>query len=127
MHPNEQVLRDLDDAQTRGDMEGFLAAFADDVVIHIGGRSSFAGDYRGRDDFAKLFERFMERTPEYSFEAHAYFADDEHGVSLQRSHYKRGDETLDTNDVFVNHFQGGKITELWMLTDKQAEADAFLG
>ena len=36
----------------------------------------------------------MERAPEYTFEPHAYLADDEHGVSLQRSHYKRGDETL---------------------------------
>jgi ketosteroid isomerase-like protein len=108
-------------------MDAFMAAFADDVKIHIGGRSSFAGDFQGKDEFVKLFERFMERTPEYSFEGHAYFADDEHGVSLQRSHYKRGDETLDTNDVFINHFEGGKITEIWMLTDKPHETDAFLG
>ena len=127
MHPNEQVLRGLDEAQMQGDMEGFLAAFADDVKIHMSGRSSFAGDHQGKDEFAKLFERFMERTPGYSFEAHAYFADDEHGISLQRSHYERGDQTLDTNDVFVNHFKDGKVTEIWLLTDKQDEVDAFLG
>ena len=127
MHPNEQVLRDIDAAQERGDMDAFMAAFADDVVIHVGGRSSFAGDFRGKDEFAKLFERFMERTPEYAFEGHAYFADDEHGVSLQRSHYKRGEETLDTNDVFISHFKAGKVAEIWLLTDKPYEADAFLG
>jgi ketosteroid isomerase-like protein len=127
MHPNEQLLRDLDAAQEKGDMDGFLAALADDVQIHMGGKSSLAGDFQGKDTFAGLFQKFMERTPEYSFEAHAYFADDEHGISLQRSHYKRGDETLDTNDVFINHFRDGKITEIWFLTDKQHEVDAFLG
>jgi len=127
MHPNEKVLRDIDEAQMNGDMEAFMAALTDDVQIHMGGRSSFAGHFRGKEEFAKLFERFMERTPEYTFEGHAYFADDEHGVSLQRSHYKRGDETLDTNDVFVNHFKDGKIAEIWLLTDRSDEVDAFLG
>jgi hypothetical protein len=32
-----------------------------------------------------------------------------------------------TNDVFVNHFRDGKIAEIWMLTDKPSEVDAFLG
>ena len=127
MHPNEKVLRGIDEAQMNGDMEAFMAALADDVQIHMGGHSSFAGHFRGKEEFAKLFGRFMERTPEYTFEAHAYFADDEHGVSLQRSHYKRGDETLDTNDVFVNHFKDGKIAEIWLLTDRSDEVDAFLG
>lgn len=74
-----------------------------------------------------VFARFMERSPEYTFEPHAYFADDEHGVILQRSHYKRGSETLDTNDTFVCHFRDGKISEMWLTSDDQYEVDAFLG
>jgi ketosteroid isomerase-like protein len=127
MHPNEKVLRDLDEAQIRGDIEGFAASFTDDVIVHIPGRSSFAGEYKGRDQFLEVFQRFSERVPDYTFEPHAYFADDEHGVSLQRSHNVRGDERLDTNDTFVVHFRDGKVSELWFATDQPYEFDEFLG
>lgn len=127
MHPNEKLLRDADDAQLRGDLDAFVGAFTDDVIVHIPGTSSFAGVYKGKDQFLELFQRFMERTPEYTFEPHAYLADDEHGVNLQRSHYQRGDEALDANDMFVGHFRDGKVAEFWFMSESQAEVDAFLG
>jgi len=127
MHPNEKVLRDIDEAQARGDIDGFMAGYADDVVIHMPGSNSLAGDYKGKEQFGEVFQRFMERVPEYTFEPHAYLANDEHGVLLQRSHWKRGEDTLDTNDTFVCHFRDGKVAEFWLLTDSPAEVDAFLG
>jgi ketosteroid isomerase-like protein len=127
MHPNEKVLRDADEAQRRGDVEAFMAAYTDDIVVHMPGKSSLAGTYKGKQEFGEVFQRFMERAPEYSFEPHAYFADDEHGVLLQRSHYQRGDETVDTNDTFVVHFRDGKIAEMWLSTDDPYGIDAFLG
>ena len=127
MHPNEKLLRDADEAQKRGDMEAFTGAYADDVIVHIPGRSSFAGVHKGKDQFVELFGRFMERTPEFSFEPHAYLADDEHGIILQKSHYKRGNETLDSNDTFISHFRDGKISEFWYLSEDSYAVDAFLG
>lgn len=127
MHPNEQVLRDADAAQMKGDVEAFGGFYADDVIVHIPGRSSLAGDYKGKDQFLELFGRFTERAPEYSFEPHAYLADDEHGIILQRSHYRRGDEAVDTNDTFVCHFREGKISEFWFSSDDPYAVDAFLG
>jgi uncharacterized protein len=127
MHPNEQVLRDLDAAQMEGDVEAFSGYFTDDVIIHVPGKSSFAGVHKGKDQFLELFGRFMERTPEYTFEPHAYLADDEHGVTLQHSHYKRGNETLDDDDTFVCHFRDGKVSEMWFLSQDQEAVDRFLG
>ena len=127
MHRNEQVLRDLDDAQRRGDLDAFQTFFTDDVVFHVTGKSSLSGTYKGADQLMELYARFAERVPEYTFEPHAYFADDEHGVSLQRSHYKRGDETLDSDDVFVVHFRDGKVSEFWLLSENSDEVDAFIG
>jgi ketosteroid isomerase-like protein len=127
MHPNEQVLRDLDAAQMNGDVEAFSGYFTDDVIIHVPGKSSFAGVHKGKDQFLELFGRFMERTPEYTFEPHAYLADDEHGVTLQHSHYKRGNETLDDDDTFVCHFRDGKVSEMWFLSQDQEAVDRFLG
>jgi ketosteroid isomerase-like protein len=127
MHPNEKLLRDADQAQMRGDIEAFVDFFADDVVVHIAGKSSFAGVYKGKDQFVELFGRFMAAVPEYSFEPHAYLADDEHGVSLQRSHFKRGNETLDSNDTLVCHFRDGKISEFWLSSEDNDAVDAFIG
>jgi ketosteroid isomerase-like protein len=126
MHPNEKLLRDGDEAQLRGDVEAFSAMFTDDVIVHIPGRSSLSGDYKGKDQFLSLFQRFTERAGEYSFEPHAYFADDEHGVSLQRSHYKRGDQTLDSNDAFICHFRDGKVSEFWFTSEDPYAVDEFL-
>lgn len=127
MHPNEQVLRDVDQAQLSGDIDTFIGFFTDDVVVHIPGRSSLAGDYKGKEQFGEVFARFTELVPEYSFEPHAYFADDEHGVGLQTSHYRRGEETLDTNDAFVVHFRDGKISEFWLVSADEHAVDQFLG
>jgi ketosteroid isomerase-like protein len=126
-HPNEQVLRDADQAQLRGDFEAFMGFYTDDVVVHIPGKSSLAGDYRGKEQFAEVFGRFSQAVPEFSFEPHAYLADDEHGVSLQKSHYKKGNETLDSNDAFVCHFRDGKIAEFWFLSVDPDAVDAVIG
>jgi ketosteroid isomerase-like protein len=127
MHPNEKVLRDADDASMRGDTDAVLAAFSDDIVVHVTGRSSLAGVYEGKDQFLGFFRRFMERTPGFTFKPHAYLADDEHGIILQRSHFERGDETVDSNDTFVCHFHDGKVSELWITREDAYAVDAFLG
>lgn len=127
MHPNEKVLREADEAMLRGDNEAFIGFYTDDVVVHVPGHSQLAGVYKGKDQFVELFGKFMERSPEYSFDSHAYFADDEHGVILQRSHYRRGGESLDSNDTFVCHMRDGKIAEFWLSSEDQDAVDAFLG
>jgi ketosteroid isomerase-like protein len=127
VHPNEKTLRDLDEAQLRGDIGAFGGFFTDDVVVHIPGKSSLAGEYRGKDQFLEVFGRFTQAVPGYSFERHAYLADDEHGVGLQRSQYKGGNQTIDSNDAFVCHFSDGKISEFWLLSEKSDEVDALIG
>lgn len=126
MHPNEGLLRDLDEAQQSGDVARFGEFFAEDVIVHIAGNSSLAGTIRGRDQLFETYKRFSERV-EYTFEPHAYLADDEHGVSMQKSHYSRGDQSLDSNDMFVCHFRDGKISEAWILSEDNEAVDALIG
>jgi ketosteroid isomerase-like protein len=127
MHANEHLLRDLDQAQIRGDMEAFSGFFVDDVVVHFPGKSSLAGEYKGKDQLFEMFGRWQERTPEFTFDPHAYLANDGHGVCLQFSHYKRGNEQMDSNDVIVYHFRDGKVSEVWLLSYDEDAVDAFLG
>lgn len=126
-HPNVETLRRVDEAQMKGDMDAFFAEFTDDVVVHIPGSSRLAGTYKGKDQLAELFGKFMEAVGEYSFEGHAYLADDEHGVALQNSKATRGGKILETRDAFISHFRDGKISEFWIYSDDQAGMDAWIG
>ena len=69
----------------------------------------------------------MEAMGEYTFQNHAYLADDEHGIILQRGKSVRDGETQEFNEVFVFHFRDGKISEMWYVPVDQAAVDALIG
>jgi uncharacterized protein len=124
-HPNVETLRQLDQAMERGDMETYFGLHTDDVVLHVGGQSPLRGEHRGNDGLQAAFGKFMEAAGEYSFENHAYLADDEHGVVMQRGTMKRDGRSFATDEVFVVHFRDGKISEMWYIPVDQAGVDAW--
>jgi ketosteroid isomerase-like protein len=126
-HANEDVLRAIDEAMAKGDMDAFFSYYTDDVKTHARGRNRLAGDYQGKDQLMGLFGRFMEAVGEYSFENHAYLADDYHGVILQTSKSVREGKTLELEEAFVMHFRGGKVSEMWYLPVDQAAFDDWVG
>ena len=126
-HPNAEVLRLADEAMLRGDIDQFFSYHTDDVTFHASGKSRLAGDYTGRDKLEELFGQFMAAMGEYSFENHAYLADDEHGVVLQRGKAVKDGKTYEFNEVFVFHFRDGRVSEMWYLPVDQAVVDALIG
>ena len=126
-HPNAEILREIDEAQEKGDLVAFFSHYTDDVQSHIRGNSKLAGDYKGKDQLQALFGRFMEAVGAYGFENHAYLADDEHGIILQRSKSERGGKTLELEEVFVMHFREGKVSEMWYVPVDQAAFDSWIG
>jgi len=126
-HKNAGTLRRIDEAMLREDMEAFFAEFTPDVIAHVSGKNSLAGDYKGLDQFQSLFQQFMERAGEYTFENHAYLADDEHGIVLKRGTYAKGGERLSIDEVSISHFRDGKVSEVWFVNADQPAFDAFIG
>jgi ketosteroid isomerase-like protein len=126
-HPNLDVLRGMDEAMLRQDFKSMFAAYADDVLVHMSGHNKLTGDYRGVDQLQALFGRFMEASGAYSFDNHAYLADEEHGIILQRGTMQREGKTFLTNEVFIFHFRDGRISEFWYLPWDQAGVDAWWG
>ena len=126
-HPNVETLRRIDEAQVVGDLETAFSQYTDDVLGHVGGDNKLSGDYRGLEQLQAMFGRFLEASGEYSFENHAYLADDEHGIVLQRGTMRRGGETFSTNEVFVVHFRDGQVSEFWYQPWDQAGVDAWFG
>ena len=126
-HQHEDILRKIDEAMLKGDLAAFFSYYTEDVEGHVRGKNKLAGDYKGKDQLQALFGRFMDAIGTYSFENHAYFADDEHGVVLQRSRSERGGKALELDEVFVMHFREGKVSEMWYVPVDQAALDAWIG
>lgn len=126
-HEHVQVMREIDEAQARGDLEAFFNYYTDDVKVYVRGNNKLAGDYEGKQQLQDLFSRFMEVAGNYSFQNHAYLADDEHGVLLQTSHLEREGRSLDLQEVFVLHFRDRKVSEMWYVPVDGAAFDAWVG
>ena len=125
-HPNEEVLRTMDAAMTSGDVETMLANFTDDVVVHVGGRSKLAGDFKGKDQLQENFGRFMQAMGENAeFGTHDVVAGDTHGFILQTFKADRNGDRLEINGVGIFHFSNGKISEAWFLDDDPYTADPW--
>lgn len=61
-HANVDLVRRGYQAFGSGDMATLDALFADDVVWHVAGRSSMAGDFTGKAAVFGQFGQLMERT-----------------------------------------------------------------
>jgi len=125
-HPNEETLRRSVEAQDRGDIPAMMDMFADDVVIHIGGKSKFAGDYKGKDELVQTYGTFLGALGEITkMETHDVLANDNHGIMLQTIGATRGGKSVTINGFAVMHFSGGKVSEAWFLDEDPYTADAW--
>jgi uncharacterized protein len=125
-HPNEEIARSATEAISKGDMEGFLSFHADDTVVHFPGRGPLAGDHRGKDGVAKMFQQQMQMLdspPE--IENHDILASDDHAVVLNKTRATRGGKILELDQVVVIHIEGGKIAEVWLQFSDQQAMDEF--
>lgn len=125
-HPNEEIARSATEALSKGDMEGFLSHHADDTVVHFPGRGPMAGDHRGKDGVAKMFQQQMQMLdspPE--IENHDILASDDHAVVLNKTRATRDGKILEQDQVVVMHIEGGKIAEVWLQFSDQQAMDEF--
>jgi uncharacterized protein len=125
-HPNEEVARSATEALAKGDMETFLSLHTDDTVVHFPGRGPMAGDHRGKDGVAKMFQQQMQildGPPE--IENHDILANDDHAVVLNTVRATRAGKTIDQQQVVIVHLEGGKIAEVWVHFSDQQAMDEF--
>jgi len=125
-HPNEEALRRADAAQASGDVQGLMAMFADDAIIHIGGRSNMAGDYKGKDQLLEVYGRFMQSLGNIEeMGTHDILANDTHGIQLQSVTAERDGERITIKSMGVMHFTDGKVTEAWFIDEDPFTADPW--
>jgi uncharacterized protein len=125
-HPNEEALRRADEAQARGDVQAMMDMFAGDAVIHVGGRSKLAGDYKGKDQLMEVYGRFMQAVGNIEeMVTHDILANDTHGIQLQSVTAERDAQRITIRSIATMHFADGKVTEAWFIDEDPFTADPW--
>src|ERR1700682_3161695 len=83
---NVQIIQEAYAAFTRGDIPSLLESLSEDVEWIEPPVEPLGGPYRGRESFAKFFERVNELSDFASFEPREYVAQGDRVVAL--GHYK---------------------------------------
>jgi ketosteroid isomerase-like protein len=127
-HPDVLLVRQGFDAMERGDAQWMDEHLADDVVWHVGGNSKWSGAYEGKAKVLDFFARQMQsfESPP-SGEIHDVLGNDDHVVALGTVSAKARDgSTAEWKYVQVFHIKDGKATEVWGMTENDADIDPFL-
>lgn len=129
-HPNEELARSEMEAALRGDFEGMLAHYTDDVILHYPGRNALSGTYRGKDGFREWVRRIDELLGTEGSLArtlHDILASDNHAVQLVSVDARRADgRSASWNAAVVMHVRAGRISEIWLHIDDPYAVDELL-
>ena len=129
-HPNEELARSEMEAALRGDVEGMLAHYTDDVVLHYPGRNALSGTYAGKDgirQWAGKIDELLGAGGSFHRSLHDILAGDNHAVQLVSVDARRADgRTASWNAAVVMHVHDGKISEIWLNIDDPYAVDEFV-
>lgn len=123
----ETVVRGYVAAFARGDLATAGTYLADDIVYHVGGHHSLAGEYRGRDVVLAFFKDRSARTGgTFAYKPHDLLVSSEHAVALGSVSAMRGDDTYTWNIITVYHVREDKVSECWIVDVDPDTADRAL-
>jgi ketosteroid isomerase-like protein len=116
-------------AMQAGDREAALAMYADDVVMHVPGRSPFAGERRGREAAVAYMRAALERADGGAeLDVIDVLAGDGDRVALllrERLRGTRGEVVLRRANVYT--VRDDRIAEIRIFEHDQYAVDAYLG
>ncbi len=125
MADNLALHRKGHEAFSSGDMDFLAELFADDTLWHVAGRSSLAGDYRGKDEVFGYFQRLADLTDEFGVEDQFFLEDGDRTVALFKLKGRRGDKVLDHDFCEVVRWENGRVAEDWGFAFDQYGFDEF--
>jgi ketosteroid isomerase-like protein len=127
MTPRE-LMTDYLAAAKRGDWDTAFGYFAEDIVFHIPGRSSFAGDHEGKDAAREYIQTIRDhyRDGEIELELIDMLTSDERVVLLVRERFLGDGDPVEIRRANVYRVQGDEIVEISIFEADQYAVDALL-
>ena len=116
-------------AMRSGDRETGYGFLADDIVLHIPGRSSFAGTHRGRDATRDYVESAiaLSHGGEVEVELVDTLVSGERVALIVLERFTRDEGVLEIRRCNVYRVRGEEIVEVWIFEADQYDVDALLG
>jgi uncharacterized protein len=123
-----EVMTDYIAAARRGDWETAYGYFADDIVFHIPGRSSFAGDRRGKDAAIDYIQSIRDhhRDGEIQVELVDMLTSEERVALLVRERFLGKGEPVEIRRANVYRVEDEQIVEISIFEADQYAADALM-
>lgn len=115
-HPNIELMRRYSAALQAGQAATALPFYADDLVVHIPGRSPHAGTFHGQDAVLAYYTRVFRDTDGRLdvLGVDDVLASDDHAAVLVRWRLTRGSRSIDVDRVVIYRIVDGRIAELWV-------------
>jgi uncharacterized protein (TIGR02246 family) len=112
-----------------GDPERAWGFYADDVVMHLPGRGSLAGDHRGRSAVIAAIQALLARTTEASVDVEVLdrLVSGDRVALVVREAVVRNGERLELRRVNLYRVEDGKIVDIDIYEAHQYEVDEFFG
>jgi ketosteroid isomerase-like protein len=122
------VMRRYLAAVQRGDWATGFGFFADDVVLHAPGRSSLAGDHRGRQAVEGYLHAALDRAhgAQVEVELVDMLASGERVALVVRERFGRHDGAVEIHRANLYRLRGDQIVEVWIFEANQYEVDELL-
>lgn len=114
-HPNASAYRRTADAFRANDLTAVASLVAEDVVWHVPGSHSMAGDIRGRDDLLTWLGELTQRG--FRLRELEVFGNDRHVCAISVMGAQRDGVDVSTRVVSVFTYDDGKQTERWLYPD----------
>jgi ketosteroid isomerase-like protein len=130
MTSKAETLAEAMAAVSRGEVDRFGDILLDDEIVwHWPGRSSMAGDYRGREAALGLIRGFHRLTQgRLQVQPVDILEGDEFLMAFTHITAQSEDRTLEVMMADAMRFgPGGRVVEYWTLSNDQAAVDSFLG
>jgi uncharacterized protein len=126
---NVQLVKDGFAAFARGDIQGLLALFAEDIEWVIPGAGlPLAGTYRGHAGVASFFQKLNDDSEILAFEPREFVAEGDRVlvVGWERARVKATNRMYQSDWVMAFTVQNGKVTKFHEYGDTQANAEAHV-
>ena len=122
------VMRRYLQAVQRGDWATGFGFFADDIVLHVPGRSSLAGEHRGRPAAEGYLRAALARAhgAEITVELVDMLASEERIALVVRERFGRPGGAVEIRRANLYRLRGDQIVEVWIFEANQSEVDELL-